>query len=80
MFSKKLKSSSIRLGHLEGTALSKLIPGQLGKARFHGVYYSRVLLMNSQLAVPEGTRLRFLGMQDYSTVLVEPVANVSTEF
>lgn len=74
MFSRKLKSTSRnQFSHSEGTAVSQLIPGQLGKARFDGVYYSRVLLMNSQFAAPKGAGLRFLRMKDSTTALVEPL-------
>lgn len=82
MFSRNLKSSSTssaRFSRSEGIAASKLVPGQLGKATFDGVYYSRVLLMNSQLAAPKGASLRFLRMKDSTTALVEPLPTLATE-
>ena len=79
MLSQKLKSSAHRFCHSEGTAVSQLVPGQLGKAKFDGIYYSRVLLMNSHLAAPKGASLKFLRMKDSTTALVEPLPKLSAE-
>ena len=79
MPNQKLKSSSNKFRHSKGTAISEIVAGQFGKATFDGVYYSRVLLTNSRLAAPKGASLRFLGMEDSTTALVEPVPNVQAK-
>lgn len=79
MPNQKMKSSSNKFGHSMGTAISKLVPGQFGKATFDGIYYSRVLLIHSQLPAPKGASLRFLRIEDSTTALVEPVTNVQAE-
>lgn len=71
MFSQKSRSFFYGPWHSEGTANSNLEPGKLGKATFDGVYYSRVLLTNSRFSVPEGTSLKFMGMQNATTALVD---------
>ena len=55
-----------------GTAASKIVCGQLGRAYFDGIYYSRVLLRNGTAAVERGQAIRLIGMQDSVTFLVEP--------